>query len=304
MVRYSKLGYVELNVTNLKKSLVFYEKMLGLEFAGEGNQGELRFRCSDDPYAVVLHQSDIPGFKRVGWMLEDDQQFEPLYASLRANNVAFEIISEQECSDRLLGRACRIVEPFTEAVFEFYVLPKNYKPTAWNRSLAKIQRLGHIALWSPKKEQSTQFLNEVLNFKYSDSIGSAVTFLRCFPNPYHHGIGIAQADKTGMHHLNFMVSEIDDVGAAYHRFNDNHVPIMKGIGRHPASGSVFLYFLDPDSLTLEYSFGMEEFPEHAPREARTLPLKPESIDLWLGPVDARYAKTGVVEPYVIPPEKS
>ena len=96
-----------------------------------------------------------------------------------------------------------------------------------------------------------------------------------------------------------MVSNIDDVGRAFHRFKREGVEIMKGIGRHPASGSIFLYFLDPDGLTLEYSFGMEEFSEENPREACTLPLKPESVDSWLGPVDERYATMGAIESYQI-----
>lgn len=298
-MRYSKLGYVELNVSDLERSREFYENLLGLEYSGVGSNGELRFRCSEDPYAVVLHKSDTPGFKRVGWMLESSAEFENLYKSFRENGVAYEVLSTEECDARLFAAACRIVEPFSKATFEFYILRDDWTSKPWDVTLAKIQRLGHIALWTPHKDESTKFLNEVLNFKYSDLIGDAVTFLRCFPNPYHHGIGIAQSNRYGMHHLNFMVSEIDDVGSGFHRFNANDVPIMKGIGRHPASGSVFLYFLDPDNLTLEYSFGMEEFPEHDPRQARKLPLKPESIDLWLGPVDKRYAMTGETEHYQV-----
>ena len=56
-----------------------------------------------------------------------------------------------------------------------------------------------------------------------------------------------------------MVSEIDDIGTAINRFKHHDVPIVFGPGRHIASNSVFLYFLDPDGLTLEYSYGMEEF---------------------------------------------
>ena len=45
------------------------------------------------------------------------------------------------------------------------------------------------------------------------------------------------------------------------RLRKAEVPIVYGPGRHPPSGSFFLYFLDPDGMTLEYSHGMEEFPE-------------------------------------------
>lgn len=46
------------------------------------------------------------------------------------------------------------------------------------------------------------------------------------------------------------------------------MPVVFGPGRRPASTSVFLYFLDPDGMTLEYSFGMEEFPQIGARAPR------------------------------------
>jgi 2,3-dihydroxy-p-cumate/2,3-dihydroxybenzoate 3,4-dioxygenase len=297
MLRYSKLGIVELNVTNLSRSQDFYKNLLGLEPAPAASTEYSRYRCTDDSYSVVLHQSNTAGLKRVGWELDSIAQFDELYCALRTAEIKYEELSADECNQRLFQRAARIVEPFSCAVFEFYVWADNLQTTSWQPTVAKIQRLGHVAFWTPDPLACTDFLHNVLNFRFSDSIGDAVTFMRPFPSPYHHGIGVASAKKTGLHHVNFMVSDIDDVGKAFHRFNRHGVEIMKGIGRHPASGSIFLYFLDPDGLTLEYSFGMEEFPEDKPREARKLPLKPESIDIWLGPVDKRYATMGEVEKY-------
>ncbi len=56
---------------------------------------------------------------------------------------------------------------------------------------------------------------------------------------------------------------------------------MFGPGRHPPSESVFLYFLDPDGLTLEYSFGMEEFPERESAPAAAVAAGTE-VDRLLG----------------------
>jgi len=58
---------------------------------------------------------------------------------------------------------------------------------------------------------------------------------------------------------------------------------------------VFLYFLDPDGITLEYSFGMEEFLESDAREARVLPAAPESIDSWGAARDPRMGTVGDIE---------
>jgi 2,3-dihydroxy-p-cumate/2,3-dihydroxybenzoate 3,4-dioxygenase len=135
----------------------------------------------------------------------------------------------------------------------------------------------------------------VLNFRVSDSIGENLTFMRPFPSPFHHGIGIARGTRSLFHHLNFMVTEIDDIGRALNRLKRSSVQIVYGPGRHPPSGSIFLYFLDPDGITLEYSFGMEEFRETDAREPRFLVPAPESVDTWGFARDPRFATVGEME---------
>jgi 2,3-dihydroxy-p-cumate/2,3-dihydroxybenzoate 3,4-dioxygenase len=293
-VRYKKLGYVELNVSDLARSREFYENLIGLQFVDKGPYGELRFRCSDDPYTVVLHQGKAPGHKRTGWMLEDAGQFEHLFARLRAAGIPYEQLSKTECDERGFAQAARMVDPNIGAVMEFYLNAES-RPHAFTPTLAKIQRLGHVVFTSPKLDESIAFYRDVMNFGVSDIISNAFAFFRCWPNPYHHGIGIGRFPHTVYHHTNFMVSEIDDIGKAIHRFNQAGVPIVYGPGRHVASGSMFLYFLDPDGVTCEYSFGMEQFSEVHAREPRQLIPAPETADMWRSPLDLRMGKTGAIE---------
>jgi 2,3-dihydroxy-p-cumate/2,3-dihydroxybenzoate 3,4-dioxygenase len=150
-------------------------------------------------------------------------------------------------------------------------------------------------VWTtPRQKEAIAFFRDVLNFAESDAIGDFITFFRAFPNPYHHGIGIAGGPERKLNHVNFMVTEIDDVGRGLARLKAKNVPVVFGPGRHPASGSVFLYFLDPDGLTLEYSFGMEEFPELAPRPPRRLKPTPINIDSWGSYRDPRMSAVGEV----------
>lgn len=295
MIRYKKLGYVELNVSNLEKSREFYEKMVGLQYVGEGVNGSLRFRCGDDPYSVVLHQSDQPGYKSAGWMMESVEQFTPLEASLKAHNVNYEALSADECDARGFARALRIVEPGAGATVEFYI-NKDSSHYYFQAEVASIKQLGHVVFATPNYEQSVDFYKNVLGFAESDTIVNMFTFMRPWPSPYHHGIGVGNTPYTAYHHTNFMVSEIDDVGKAIHRFNEAGIPIVYGPGRHPASNSVFLYFLDPDGITCEYSFGMEQFPEGFERPPRNIPLTKNAGDYWGAPKDSRMGTTGVIEP--------
>jgi 2,3-dihydroxy-p-cumate/2,3-dihydroxybenzoate 3,4-dioxygenase len=149
-------------------------------------------------------------------------------------------------------------------------------------------------LGTPAQPETERWFLERLGFRASDRIENAVTFLRCFPNPRHHSLGVARAEAHQLHHVNFMVTDIDDIGRALHRLRKLAVPIVFGPGRHPPSESVFLYFLDPDGITLEYSFGMEEFPEADPRPPRLLPLALESIDTWGAVPEARFGRSGTI----------
>jgi 2,3-dihydroxy-p-cumate/2,3-dihydroxybenzoate 3,4-dioxygenase len=295
MIRYSKLGYVELNVSDLKKSRQFYQDIVGLEYAGERSDGSVLFRCDTDHHSVVLHQNEPAGLKCVGWMLEDESQFANLHRRLRESGVPYEEIPAMECRSRNIGRATRMVEENTQATLEFYLPETGDKISPFKPSHTNIQRLGHVVFSTPRYQPGIAFFRDVLNFRISDSIGEGISFMRPFPNPYHHGMGIGNGMRPLFNHLNFMVTEVDDMGKALNRFRKHDVPIVYGPGRHPASNSIFLYYLDPDGLTLEYSFGMEEFPEDDAREARVLPLVPESIDTWGAVRDPRFGATGEMQ---------
>jgi 2,3-dihydroxy-p-cumate/2,3-dihydroxybenzoate 3,4-dioxygenase len=295
MTRYRKLGYVELNVENIARSEAFYRDIVGLQHVGQRSDGSVLLRCDTDLYSIVLHEKASAGLKCAGLMLEDASQFEPLHGQLQAHGIAYQELSACDCKLRQIGRATRITEPNTQATLEFYVPADEALDQTFQPSHTKIQRLGHIVLGTPRSSGAVAFFRDVLNFRVSDRIGETLTFMRPYPNPFHHGIGVVRSGRPMLHHVNFMVTEIDDIGRALHRLRAQGAPIVHGPGKHPTSGSVFLYFLDPDGITLEYSFGMEEFLEGAAREPRVLPAAPESIDSWGATRDPRMGAVGEIE---------
>ena len=137
-----------------------------------------------------------------------------------------------------------------------------------------------------------------MGFKVSDYVGNLfVSLMRAFPNPRHHSLGIGQSmsGAVGFNHINFMVTDIDDIGRALYRLQEQEVKILFGLGRHPTSDSIFIYFEDPDGMTWEYSFGMELFPETGAREPRVMSTAPEDFDLWGAEPKPTFAKIGTVE---------
>jgi 2,3-dihydroxy-p-cumate/2,3-dihydroxybenzoate 3,4-dioxygenase len=201
-------------------------------------------------------------------------------------------VSSKACEFLGIESAFRIVEPNTGVTMEFLygmkALDAPFEPT-----VAKITELGHIVLGTTDPTAVSQFLIEKLNFQMSDS-GAGGGLLRPFPTPNHHSLGLAKSNDNRIAHIAFMVKAYDDIGKAVPRFKKFDVPIVFGPGHHPASDSNFLYFLDPDGITWEYTFGMEQFPEHDPREARFLKLG--SGDSWGNIPDPRMGKVGRVLP--------
>lgn len=295
MIRFSRLGYVGLNVSDLDRSALFYESTVGLQRVDGADPNVRYLRCSDKHHDLSLH-AGIPGLKRIGFELESERELEPLCEALRRSGRAFAAIPDGDGEAMATGPGVRTQEPVTGCTLDFYatMAPSSAPPYQW--TIAHILRLGHLVLKSTDFDATVSYFTDVLNFKVSDSIDKRVTFLRCFPSPYHHSLGIGNSSNgNGLHHVALMVNDADDIGRSYWRLQRENVPVVHGPGRHLPSGSMFLYYLDPDGLTIEYTFGMEEFPEVEPREPRVLPPVPESNDIWASRLDSRKASVGDIE---------
>jgi 2,3-dihydroxy-p-cumate/2,3-dihydroxybenzoate 3,4-dioxygenase len=294
-MRYAKLGYVALNVSDVKRSLGFYVGQVGLTITGDDSLGRVYLRCTDGDHDLVLCPGATPGLKRIGVAMQDEDALDELCAKLEGRALPVVEVDPAECRTSRQSRTMRTRDPCTGATLEFYVPSpaggQRHAPTH-----TRIQRLGHVVLKAPQLEEASDFYTDVLELRVSDRIAGSACFLRFHPDPFHHGIGLVKGVVPMLHHVNFMVAEVDDIGKAIARFGRSGVPIVHGPGRHPASGSIFLYFLDPDGLTVEYSCGMEEFPLHGARPPRELEPVPASYDAWDSYVDPqRRAAVGAIE---------
>src|ERR1700739_4653346 len=70
-IRYDRLGYVALNVSDLERSRRFYKDVLGLQEVESPDADSAYFRCSGFHHDIVLHHGAMPGLKRLGWAMQD-----------------------------------------------------------------------------------------------------------------------------------------------------------------------------------------------------------------------------------------
>jgi 2,3-dihydroxy-p-cumate/2,3-dihydroxybenzoate 3,4-dioxygenase len=291
VIRYSRLGRVDLNVTDLQRSRRFYSEVVGLQEICGASDAMAEFACGADACFIGLHQANEAGLKSVGWELADLKQLRALKADLAERAVPFSLRPSPKDE---LDAAVSVTDPTSGAVHIFNCSPASDRPQI-AVTHTRIQRIGHVVIASPDADRAARFFCDVLGFRESDRIERGTIFLRPFATTFHHGLGIARSDRPHFHHLNMMVTDIDDIGRALHRLRHHGVTVAFGPGRHPVSGSVFLYFFDPDGLTLEYSFGMEEFDDNDPRGPRAWPAGPASVDAWSALRHADTGRIGAIE---------
>jgi 2,3-dihydroxy-p-cumate/2,3-dihydroxybenzoate 3,4-dioxygenase len=291
--RYRKIAYAALNVTDLARSVVFYRDLMGLDLV-EQQPGVAYLRCSRDHHNIVLYQSPVHGLKRVAFELETEADVTTAFAHFQALDMAPVMVPNEESALFGQGPGFRVREPHSRLLFELFAgatfMAQPFVPT-----VANIARLGHVVISSANFEASRDALVHDFGFRISDYIEHRIAFMRCHPNPYHHTFAVGPASVSQFHHVNFMVTDIDDIGRALYRVKKHDVKILFGPGRHPPSNSVFLYFQDPDGMTVEYSFGMEEFPEVGARSPRRMEPVPESLDIWGAVPDPLFGRSGPIE---------
>lgn len=297
MIRYKKLGYLALNVSDIQASVNFYENIVGLDVVNPeqvDGRHPVYLRCSSDHHDFILYPDKSAGLKRVAFELEDDEQLAIAFDYLTKKGLHPVEVDENELRSLNQGRTFRFKDPVMGITFEMYSEIKQMEKP-YDLKATKIERLGHVVIETPEFDRMNDFLVNTLNFKVSDVSGheeEGWAWLRAFPNPLHHSLGLVRGKEDKMNHIAFNVKEIDDVGRGLNRLKKNNIPIVFGPGRHAPSGSIFLYFLDPDSFTIEYSQGMEEFPEEGARDPRRLEPTLETLDQWGGTPDPRFGKFG------------
>jgi 2,3-dihydroxy-p-cumate/2,3-dihydroxybenzoate 3,4-dioxygenase len=282
-IRYARLGHATLQVTDLAASTQFYSELMGLAIA-RSDATTVWLRCSDKPFDLVLQAGKIPGLSGIGFELESRAELHKAFDHVAAVGLK---------PDRTEESAFAFRNPDTGLELVFYA-DQPRAPTPYQPTVTQIVRLGHVVLNVASYADAHRFWVDQLGFEISDHVPGRIAFLRCWPNPLHHSLALLTGDSDGLNHFNFMVTDIDDIGRAMNRMKQADVPIVFGPGRHLPSGSIFLYMLDPDGMSTEYSFGMEEFPEAGARPPRVLEPKPEVLDTWGSIADPRFGKTGAI----------
>ena len=69
-IRYKRLAYVALRVSDVARSVQFYKDIIGLDEGVPAANGMHFLRCGDDHHNVIVRQGDGPEIERVAFEVE------------------------------------------------------------------------------------------------------------------------------------------------------------------------------------------------------------------------------------------
>lgn len=297
MIRYKKIGYVALNVTEPERSAAFHEEFVGLDIVERDDAGTVYLSSTRDHHSLALYRGATPGLKRIAFELEGPAQLDMAAKRLQSLGIRYTELTDEDRARVKVGPGLRFRD-VNGVALEFYV-GMFQRPGVMRTAPTRPTHLSHIVMRMPNFAETCAFYTIALNFVTSDirhqpDAKPYFAFLRCFPSPLHHSLALQQGKSLAFFHVAYHVP-LDDLMRGRNRLQAAGHVVAPAPGRHVASGSIFQYFADPDGLTFEFTNGMEEFPETGAREPRMLDSAYATTDMWEGPPPSNLPSVGNIE---------
>jgi 2,3-dihydroxy-p-cumate/2,3-dihydroxybenzoate 3,4-dioxygenase len=90
-IRYKRIAYAALRVSDIEKSKRFQEEVIGLQYGGSSPAGLHFFRCSQDHHNLILTQGEGPELERVGFEVETPAEIDKAKNHLESIGIAVRI---------------------------------------------------------------------------------------------------------------------------------------------------------------------------------------------------------------------
>jgi catechol-2,3-dioxygenase len=115
-------------------------------------------------------------------------------------------------------------------------------------------KLGHVASLVRDLADIQPYYEDILGFRWSDTVGDFFTFLRCGPD--HHTVNFrarpgAEGRYEGMHHIAYEMRDLQHLRDGLDHLAKHGHRLEWGVGRHGAGHNLFSYHRDPDGHVIE-----------------------------------------------------
>ncbi len=283
MINLHDIRYLRLGTADLDASIAYLTDIIGLQLAArEGKTAYFRSdktaaRGDTRDYTLALFEGD-PADQTIGVDLLDPDDLDAVGAALEKAGRPVRLGTRAECDARRTRTFIASADPSGNKI-EIVARPYHSGQRYFPGRDAGIEGFSHIGLFTTDAARDTKFWTELCNARISDWLGDS-PFLRM--HTVHHSIVLFPSNRTGIHHINHQVEDLDDVMKSYYFLKANNVRILHGPGRHPISTAVMVYFEGPDKVTYEYSCGVKHVmpEEEATYRPRQFSLEAYNACMW------------------------
>jgi catechol-2,3-dioxygenase len=241
-IRVSKLGYVGFETPDVERLVEYYTKVLDFALVDSAPEGAF-LTTGTDHHCVVVTRGDTRARAVVGYEIWEDLDS----AQQRLKEAGYET---QRRSDIGPGTPDVLVldEPGTGT--PLHLMTAQDPSGVGDYPPLRPTKLGHVAAFTPALDPMQSFYQDLLGFKWSDTVGDFFVFLRC--NADHHAANFMASTKfQGMHHIAYEMRDPNHLIAMLDHLAKNDYRLHWGPGRHGPGHNLFTYHRDPDGHVIE-----------------------------------------------------
>ncbi|WP_138416358.1 VOC family protein [Aquibacillus sediminis] len=260
----AKLGHVGLVTTDLKKSLVFFKEVVGLEET-EVKDGVVYLRAWGDfeHHTLAIREGSESRVDHIAWKAKRAEDVEKFAELLEFAGTDVTWVKEGEEAGQ--GSAIRFQLP-SKHTFEIYYEMEKTQPDEDRRSVLKNQtykswrkgisprRIDHVNILSSYDAKAiTDYLMEKLGFNLRE-------YIKAPDNSYAgswlsvtnlvHDIAVSfdptSPTENQIHHISYWLDDAQDLLRAADILSENGIS-FKGPGKHGISQAMYIYVEDPGS---------------------------------------------------------
>ena len=251
-----RCAYMEIVVTDLKKSREFYVDLLGLVVTHEDDE-TIYLRSFEEfiHHNLVLRQGPVAAIAAFSFRVRSEQDVDAAEAYYR--ELGCRVERRKDGFVRGIGDSVRVEDPLGFP-YEFFHEVDHVERLAWHYHLqgpGALVRLDHFNQVTPDVPRARKYMED-LGFRVTEDIkdSDGVTYAAWVARKATvHDTALTGGNGPRMHHVAFATHEkhnilyiCDKMGAL--RISDR---IERGPGRHGVSNAFYLYILDPDGHRVE-----------------------------------------------------
>ena len=236
----SKFGYVEFTTPDLDRLIEYYTKPLCSNWSTARRQAFLT--TGFDHHCVVPNRGESGGRTTVGYEVADSLND----AQKRITAAGYEVSRRSD-----IAPSTRMCSSSPNLAREYHCTSTGARPQRRGPvSRPRPTKFGHVAAFSPSLDQIQGFYQDLLGFRWSDTIGDFFVFLRC--NADHHAANFLESKKLpGMHHIAYEMRDLNHLQTTLDHLAKQDTACTGDPGRHGPGHNIFTYHRDPDGNTIE-----------------------------------------------------